>query len=297
VIPKKTLKGPENDDRLDVYLATHLGVARERIKKAIKNKIILVNNALGKGSQIVNIGSEITILEPITASPTLKAEPIPISAICEDRHILVIHKPKGMIVHPGPLTGTLVNALLHYHPEIASIGEQGRPGIVHRLDKDTQGLMIITKTQTAYTHLTQQFKNREVKKAYITVVKGIVEDNEFIISTPLSGTLNSKGKTQTLAADHPKSKDSVTHIKVLSRIGSKSILEVHPITGRTHQIRIHLASIGHPVLGDTTYDPKASRNHNGHLLHAHSLSFIHPESGQRYTITQPICPEIRAHFK
>jgi len=297
VIPKQSLNGPEYEERLDSFLATHFAIARERIKKAIKAKTILINNTPAKSSQLVDQSATITLTEDINASPQLQPEPIPISAICEDRHILVVDKPKGMIVHPGPLTGTLVNALLHYLPAIAPIGEKNRPGIVHRLDKDTQGLMVIAKTKLAYDSLIHQFKNREVKKSYITVVRGAVEDDEFTISTPLSGSLNDHGKTQTLPEGHPNAKESVTKLKVIKRIGSKSILEVRPITGRTHQIRIHLASIGHPVLGDTTYDKKASLNHKGHLLHAHSLSFIHPENGQRYHISQPICEEIKVHLK
>ena len=212
---------------------------------------------------------------------------MPLDLLYEDRDILVLNKPAGLVVHPGQPTGTLVHELLDYTNDLANSGQPDRPGIVHRLDKDTEGLMVIAKSLTAYDSLLKQFMHRQVGKKYYAVVKGVPKQPERVIDSPIGrhSTQRTKMTTNANAAAHVKPAE--THYKLLKNFNTKSLLEVTPVTGRTHQIRVHLAKIGHPVLGDPDYSPKKTFG-KGQLLQAFYLSFKHPSKDLRFTFQLPI---------
>ena len=213
-------------------------------------------------------------------------EPLKLNLLYEDKSILVLNKPKGLIVHPGPKTGTLVHGLLHYCNTLSTAGGEERPGIVHRLDKDTEGLMVIAKTNAAHNAIKEQFKSRTVVKKYYALIKGEPLEDEFIIDFPIAKKPARTGKIRISNIADEEVRDALTHIKVLARFNSTSFIEITPKTGRTHQIRIHLSHIGNPIVGDTLYSKKSNRK--GQMLQAFHLSFIHPDTNQQLTFN--LCP-------
>ena len=218
----------------------------------------------------------------------LKAQEIPIEIIYEDKDIIVVNKPKGMVVHPanGNPDGTLVNAVMAICKDsLSGIGGEIRPGIVHRLDKDTSGVIIVAKNDKAHINLSEQIKNHEVEKTYIALVKGIVKENEASISMPIGR--NTKDRIK-MAVDK-NGKNAITHFKVIERFRNYTLLEVKIETGRTHQIRVHLSEIGYPIVGDTTYsNGKNEWGIKGQCLHAKSLKFKHPITGKEMFIEAPL---------
>lgn len=267
--------------RLDAYIASQKeNISRTNIQRLIEEGNILVNGQKKKISYKVQIGDNIEINIPEAKETDIKAEDIPLEVAYEDRDIIVVNKPKGMVVHPanGNPDGTLVNAIMNIcKGSLSGIGGEIRPGIVHRLDKDTSGLLIVAKNDLAHINMSTQIKNREVKKIYIALVKGNINENEATINMPIGRSTKDRKKM----AVRKEGKEAVTHFKVLKRYGDYTLLKIKIDTGRTHQIRVHMAEIGHPVVGDMVYSKgKNEFGVEGQMLHATSLDFKHPITGK-----------------
>lgn len=267
--------------RLDMYIAQKNDkLSRSMIQKLIEDGEILVNGQTKKISYKVHTGDEIEINIPEPKETNIKPQNIPVEVIYEDNDIIVVNKPKGMVVHPanGNPDGTLVNAILALCKDnLSGIGGEIRPGIVHRLDKDTSGLLIIAKNDLAHKNISEQIKNRQVKKIYIALVKGNVAEDEATIDMPIGRSTKDRKKM----AVRKDGKTAITHFKVLKRYNKYTLLEIKIDTGRTHQIRVHMAEIGHPVVGDMVYSSgKNEFGIEGQMLHAKSLDFRHPVTGK-----------------
>ena len=275
--------------RIDAYISEKEEITRTTAQRLIEDGNILVNGKKQKSSYKVSIGDIITI-EEVEAKPIeLKAQDIPIEIIYEDNDIIVVNKPKGMVVHPGNGNpeGTLVNAIMAICKDsLSGIGGEIRPGIVHRLDKDTSGLLIVAKNDKAHVNISEQIKNHEVKKTYIALVRGITKENEATIDMPI-GKSNSDRKKMAVTKN---GKNAITHIKVLKRYDNKyTLLEINIETGRTHQIRVHLSHIGYPIIGDYIYsNGKNEFGVAGQCLHAKRLEFKHPTSGKKIILEAPL---------
>lgn len=266
----------EEDDvfRLDVYLAEKLGEPRRVVQSLIRSHQILVNGVAVKSSYKPKTLDSITVNFPQKEN-CFPEEKLPdLDLIYEDQDIIVLNKVSGVVVHPNDVqkNGTLLDALLQYFPDLSSVGEFPRHGIVHRLDKDTSGLMVIAKTYDAFEHLKMQFKNRTVDKRYVAVVQGNIQTDSFMIDQPLKR----HARKRYMYTVSPDGKDAQTEVNVIKRYNSKTIVEAKPITGRTHQIRVHLSFYGNPILGDPLYHN--SSNEQGQQLQAYFLSFVHPKT-------------------
>ncbi len=279
---KKFIVEKEDENkRLDTYLVLkNKDISRTMIQKMIDEENILVNNKKQKASYKVLQGDIISLNEVVPKEISLQAQDIPLDIIYEDRDIIVVNKPKGLVVHPanGNPDGTLVNAIMSIcKGSLSGIGGEIRPGIVHRLDKDTSGIIIVAKNDKAHINLSDQIKNREVKKTYIALVRGNLKENEATINMPIGRSTKDRKKM----AVTKTGKQAITHIKVLERYKDYTLLQVNIETGRTHQIRVHLSQIGYPVVGDYTYsNGKNEFGIIGQCLHAKSLKFKHPITGR-----------------
>lgn len=263
--------------RLDAYLSLkNEKISRTMVQKLIEEGNILVNGKNPKASYKVSEGDKITLEEIEPKEISLKAQDIAVDIIYEDKDIIVVNKPKGLVVHPanGNPDGTLVNAIMSIcKGSLSGIGGEIRPGIVHRLDKDTSGIIIIAKNDEAHINLSEQIKNRKVKKTYIALVRGFVKENEATINMPIGRSQKDRKKMAVVK----NGKNAITHIKVLERFNNYTLLQVNIETGRTHQIRVHLSEIGYPIVGDYTYsNGKNEFGIVGQCLHAKSLKFRHP---------------------
>ena len=269
--------------RLDVFLSENLPeISRSRLKKLIDEKRVTVNERSRPAGYKVRVKEKIEFHIPPLEKLDTAPENIPLDIIFEDEHMLAVNKPAGMVVHPAPghSRGTLVNALLHHCKDLSGIGGVERPGIVHRLDKETSGLVLIAKTEAAHKNLAAQFKKREIKKEYLAFVKGNVKKENGTINSPVGRHQTQRKKMDT----RPEyGRPACTHYQVLQRGRNWTYIKLYPETGRTHQIRVHLASIHHPVIGDKLYGgknpncgtPKMERQ----ALHARCLELNHPLSG------------------
>ena len=280
----------EGNQRIDSYLCNELDISRVTIQRLIKENKIKVNEFPTKASYKVKNGDEITIEEEKPKEIELKAENIPIKVLYEDKDIIVVNKPKGMVVHPanGNLNGTLVNAIMAIcKNSLSGIGGEIRPGIVHRLDKDTSGVIIIAKNDKAHINLSEQIKNHKIEKTYIALVRGIVKENQATINMPIGRSTKDRKKM----AVTKNGKNAITHFKVIERFTRENctLLEIKIETGRTHQIRVHLSEIGYPIIGDEVYSSgKNLWNIKGQCLHAKSLKFKHPTTNQEMFIEAPL---------
>lgn len=277
------------NQRLDMYIASlDLDLSRSMAQKIIENGQVLVNEKIPKASYKTKLGDkiEIEILEP--KETNLEAQDIPLDIIYEDDDILVVNKQKGMVVHPGNgnLDGTLVNAVLnHCKGNLSGIGGEIRPGIVHRLDKDTSGLIVIAKNDKAHINLSKQIQDRKVKKIYTALVRGVIPEDAATINMPI-GRSNTDRKKMAVRKD---GKVAITHIKVIKRYEKYTLIRVKIDTGRTHQIRVHMAEIGYPVVGDEVYsNGKNEFNVHGQMLHSTSLDFVHPITGKQMHFEAPL---------
>jgi 23S rRNA pseudouridine1911/1915/1917 synthase len=296
--------------RLDQFLVLHLpNLSRVRIQQLISEKKVLVNDLESKPSLRLRGGERITLLgEPQPRPLRAIAEEIPLEIIYEDDDIAVINKPSGMMVHAGSGAtddarnrGTLVNALLHHFGKLSAIGGELRPGIVHRLDRATSGLILVAKNDEAHRKLATQFSGRLVKKTYIALVHGWMKQDRGTISSSIS---RDRIRRTRMTTRRPGGREAITHYTVQRRMDSKfgkfTLLELRIDTGRTHQIRVHLASVGHPVVGDTLYGaPRELRTRNGeaaalsrNFLHAVALQFHHPRTGTALSLSSPVPEEL-----
>lgn len=278
----KYLKVGEEVRRIDAYISDKIEeLSRVAVQRLLANGQILVNGKKVKASYKVQKGDKIEIEEEEPVEISLKAQNIPIDIIYEDNDIIVVNKPKGMVVHPanGNPDGTLVNAVMAIcKNSLSGIGGEIRPGIVHRLDKNTSGVIIIAKNDKAHINLSEQIKAHKVKKTYVALVRGIVKENEATINMPI-GRSNRDRKKMAVVRE---GKEAITHFKVIQRYDKYSLLKVNIETGRTHQIRVHLAQIGYPIIGDDTYsNGKNEWGIQGQCLHAKSLEFTHPTTGKK----------------
>ncbi|GFN36343.1 RluA family pseudouridine synthase [Tepidimicrobium xylanilyticum] len=266
--------------RIDLYLASRLeGLSRNYIQKLIKEGLVLVNGKITKAKYIVNEGDTILLQLPTKEEEKPAPENIPLDIIFEDDYIVIVNKPIGMVVHPGAgnESKTLVNALLFHVDSLYTGNDIQRPGIVHRLDKDTSGLMVVAKNELAYNFLVQQLKNRSVKRNYIALVHGILNLDKGIVVAPIGRHPVDRKK---MAVVRENGKEAITHYKVIERFEKYTLLKASLVTGRTHQIRVHMAYINHPIVGENVYSKR--KNDLGvktQLLHANKLGLIHPKTG------------------
>lgn len=277
--------------RLDAYISKiNSNISRTMVQKLIQEGNVFVNGKEKKISYKVQVGDIIEINIPKPQETTIKPENIPIEIVYEDMDIIVVNKPKGMVVHPanGNPDGTLVNAVMAICKDsLSGIGGEIRPGIVHRLDKDTSGLLIVAKNDKAHINMSNQIKNREVKKIYIALVRGLVSEDEATINMPIGRSTKDRKKM----AIRKDGKEAVTHFKVLKRYSKYTLLEIKIDTGRTHQIRVHMSEIGHPVVGDMVYsNGKNEFGVEGQMLHAKSLDFKHPVTGEKMHLEAELPP-------
>ncbi len=251
-------------------------ISRMAVQRLIDEENILVNNKKTKASYKLCLNDIVTIIKEEPKEVEIKPEDIPLDVVYEDNDILVVNKQKGLVVHPGNGNpdGTLVNAVMaRCKDSLSGIGGEIRPGIVHRIDKDTSGLLIVAKNDTSHINISEQIKNHEVKKTYIALVRGEVRENEATIDMPIARST----KDRTKMAVSKNGKNAITHIKVLERFKNYTLLEVNIETGRTHQIRVHLSQIGYPIVGDYVYsNGKNPFGVVGQMLHSTSLKFKHP---------------------
>ncbi len=290
-----------NEDRwkrLDQFLAqTGLNLSRSQAKKLIEDGRILLNDHPAKPSVHLKAGDRISGTLPGPKPLLLEPEAIPLTVLYEDSSIIVVDKPPGMVVHPAPgnPSGTLVNALLYHCKDLAGINGILRPGIVHRLDKETSGIMVAAKDDIAYHHLARQFKSRTVEKVYRAIVRGRFGQEEGMIDLAIGRHPTERKRMSTRTK---KGRSAVTRWKVIERLNGLTFLEIFPKTGRTHQIRVHLSAIGHPLLGDPLYGKGASsqdqtikeslKRLKRQALHAYRLGFTHPLTGERLEFSSPL---------
>jgi 23S rRNA pseudouridine1911/1915/1917 synthase len=301
--------------RLDQFLVGELAeVSRARVQQLIAEQKVLVNEAAAKASLRLRGGERVAVLRAAHAAPLRAiAEAIPLDIVYEDADLAVVNKPAGMMVHAGAGAsedqrnrGTLVNALLHRFRTLSGIGGELRPGIVHRLDKATSGLVVVAKNDQAHRRLAAQFVRRRVKKTYVALVHGWMKQDRGTITSSIS---RDRVRRTRMTTRRTGGREAVTHYTVERRIGSKfgkfTLLELQIDTGRTHQIRVHLASMGHPVVGDVLYGaPREIRAHEGdgislarNFLHAASLRFQHPRTGQELSFARPLPEELEEFLK
>ena len=276
----------EKSERLDVYLSEKLDKTRSAVKKLVEDKNVTVNGKVEKAGKTLKEGDEITVVLPDPAKLDLEAENIPLDIIYQDEDIAIINKPQGMTVHAGNGVhgSTLVNALLYHLDSLSGINGVIRPGIVHRIDKDTSGLLVVAKNDAAHVSLSEQIKNKTCRRIYLALVEGVIDT--FI---------GRSDKNRTMMAVKSDGRRAVTHYKVIRRYKDYTLMEFSLETGRTHQIRVHTKYLGHPVVGDPVYGYKTQKFRlNGQLLHAFRLELTHPKSGERMVFEAPLPDYFRA---
>jgi 23S rRNA pseudouridine1911/1915/1917 synthase len=293
--------------RLDRFLTASLSWSRARLQKLLKAGLVQVDGAPRAASYRVRAGDAVTVQVPPPEPSHLTPEPLPLDIVFEDRDLLVLNKPPGLVTHPAPghRQGTLLNALLHHCPELREIGEVARPGLVHRLDKDTSGLLVVAKTVLAHESLVRQFQAREVSKKYLALVWGRFKEP----GGEIAGEVGRHPTARQKMSAHPRrGRAAVTHWRVVKEFpGPLSLVELEPKTGRTHQLRVHLAALGHPVVGDATYGGGASRLKGAppslsglrplvhrQLLHAWRLGLTHPRTGETLSWEAPLPEDFQA---
>ncbi len=264
--------------RLDKALADLSNLSRSQANQAIKDGSVLVNGQPKKAKYSVKAGDVISFEEPEEEVLDYQAENLPLEIVYEDQDLAVVNKPQGMVVHPsvGHSSGTLVNALLYHIKDLSTINGVVRPGIVHRIDKDTSGLLMVAKNDQAHQALADELKAKKSLRKYLAIVHGNLPNDRGKIEAPIGRSEKDRKKQAVTAKGRP----AVTHFHVLERFGNYSLLELRLETGRTHQIRVHMAYIGHPLAGDPLYGPRKTLKGHGQFLHAQTLGFTHPRTGQ-----------------
>lgn len=276
--------------RCDVYLADNMpALSRSFLKKLFESGEVKVNGKEVRASYKLKMGDEITLSVPEAKKLDVEAQDIPLDIVYEDSDVLVINKERGMVVHPaaGNEDSTLVNALMHHCGDnLSGINGVLRPGIVHRIDKDTTGLLVVAKNDKAHQSLTDQLADRSLSRTYFAIVHGNIKEDNLTVNAPIARDTKDRKK---MAIARKDGREAVTHITVLERFGKYTLIRCKLETGRTHQIRVHVKSIGHPILGDKTYGLKKEEySLVGQLLHAGEIGFIHPETGEMVSFSAPL---------
>ena len=298
--------GPAEDGRrLDAFVAgRELGLTRSQAAKLTGSGGILVGGRPARAGRRLAVGERVEVSVPAGTERGPAPEAVPLDIVFEDGHLLVVNKPQGMVVHPGAgrPDRTLVNALLGHTQRLPAAGEARRPGIVHRLDRDTSGLMVVAKTEAAYEDLSRQVRDRELKRTYLALAWGRIREDRVVVNVPIGRQLRDRKRMAAVAQPEPgrQVRSAATEIRVLSRFQGMTLVEARLKTGRTHQIRVHLAHVGHPVVGDRTYGLRKAGKEKatlgaetlarvaalpGQALHAQSVVFRHPETGQRLSFS------------
>lgn len=281
----KEVKVEESNIRLDSYLANKLDISRSKVQKLIKQEKILVNDKIESSSYIVNVDDVIKVNDELDFDIHIKAQDIPLDIVYENDDLLIINKPSGMVVHPAPgnYDNTLVNALLGKY---SLSNDKLRPGIVHRLDKDTSGLMLVAKNDWAHDKLSEMIKNKDVKRTYLALVSGVINHETGTIDAPIGR--DDKTREKMMVTDI-NSREAITHFKVLKRFNHHTLIECYLETGRTHQIRVHMAYIGYPIVNDFVYGKEKIDKDFGQLLHSKRIEFNNPRDNNHllYEVDAP----------
>lgn len=287
------VKVVENNIRIDKYLSNNTDLSRTLISKMIDNGYIFVNDKLTKNNYKVKENDIIKIDESFKEEANIEPEEMKLNIVYEDNDIMVVNKPSGMVVHPGNgnYSGTLVNGLMYYTSSLSDINGEVRPGIVHRIDKDTSGLIIIAKNNKTHEILSDYFKNKTIIRTYIALVKGEISTNSGTIDAPIGRSDKDRKK---MAVTSKNSKNAITHFTVLKRYKGYTLIKCKLDTGRTHQIRVHMNYIGHPVYNDPVYTNDKCSDF-GQFLHSYSMEFIHPITKEKMYFECPL-PEYFTEF-
>lgn len=280
----------EDEERLDKWLSGAIPtLSRSYIQKCIKEGQAFVNGTPCKANYRLRVDDEVSFQIPEAVEPSVEPEDIPLSILYEDRDVLVVDKPKGMVVHPAPghYSGTLANAVLyHCKGQLSGINGVLRPGIVHRIDRDTTGSLIVCKNDAAHRAIAAQLGAHSLNRSYRAIVHGTVKEEEGTICAPIGRDEKDRKR---MAVNEKNGKEAVTHYRVLQRFREHTYIECRLETGRTHQIRVHMTSIGHPLLGDEIYGPRKTPFHlEGQTLHAYCLGFMHPATGAYIEVKAPV---------
>ena len=290
---ERELRADKSGERLDVFVARSIPeLTRSRASKLIDEGLVSVDGTqASKVSKKLSAGQRVAVTIPPPKPTKIEPEAMPLSIVYEDGDLLVVDKPAGMAVHPSPghSSHTLVNGILAHCDDLSGIGGVKRPGIVHRLDKDTSGLIIVAKNDAAHVSLARQLKERKVEKMYVALVEGCVTPPEGRIEAPIARDVKHRRRMAVVE----NGRDARTSYRVLREIGRRTLLEVRPQTGRTHQIRVHLASIGHPITGDALYGRRGDAPVARQFLHARRLVFLHPRTGERLELEAPLAEDLQ----
>ena len=278
------------EERIDKCISSYMeDLSRSYIQKVIKEGHVFVNDTVVRANYRVKVDDQVKFVIPDSIEPDIPAQDIPLDILYEDKDILIINKPKDMVVHPAPghYEGTLVNAIMyHCKDSLSGINGVMRPGIVHRIDKDTTGSIIVCKNDEAHNAIAEQLRTHDITRIYRAVVYGNVKDEQGTVDAPIG---RHPGDRKKMAVNEKNGKRAVTHYTVLERFGQYTYIECRLETGRTHQIRVHMASIGHPLLGDTVYSGRKPPCHlEGQVLHAMTIGFVHPGSGEYVEFETPL---------
>lgn len=276
--------------RIDKFLVENTEYTRSKIQKMIDNDCILVNGKSIKSSYTLKAGDQIEVKD-YEENTDILPENIPLDIYYEDDDLIVVNKPSGMVVHPAPgnYTGTLVNALMYHTNNLSTVNTSIRPGIVHRIDADTSGLLLVAKNDKAHNILAEAIQKKEVVREYIALVEGVIKEDTATIDAPIGRDVNNRKK---MCVTRDNSKEAVTHIRVLKRFTDATLIRCKLETGRTHQIRVHLSYIGHPVVNDPVYGRRKLINPKfGQMLHAEKLGFVHPTTKEYMEFTSPVPDE------
>ena len=281
----------EEKERFDKFLSEELDISRTLASKMIQEGCVLLNGNISKPASKLSLGDEVQVVKMYEEEIDLEPENIPLDIVYEDEDVILINKPSGMVVHPGSgnFSHTMVNALLYYTKELSDCNGEIRPGIVHRIDKDTSGLILVAKNNQAHAILAEDFKNKRIKRKYIALVCGVLQHNHITIDAPI-GRDKVNRKQMTVTAEN--SKHAVTHVHVLKRYQKYTLVECELETGRTHQIRVHMAYIGYPIYNDPVYNKKEATTF-GQFLHSSEITFTSPSTHKTLSFTCPLPKEFQ----
>ncbi len=297
IVPLVSFTAETGGERLDKVIPAHVpDLSRATAQRLIKTGEVTVNGRPSKPSYRVQVGDEVAVRVPTEMPAPVVPENIPLDVIYEDDVLLVVNKPAGMVVHPayGHASGTLVNAVLAHCPQVADVGGPDRAGVVHRLDKDTSGLILIAKDGVTRAALQRQFKRRRVAKAYLALVEGQVQPREGVVEAPVGRNKRQRKKMAVVRSG----REARTLYRAIEYFADNTLLEVHPHTGRTHQVRVHLAWLGYPIVGDVVYGRRRQRLlRTRHFLHAARIRFSHPVTSEEVEFEAPLPPELAAVLK